>query len=72
MPTVVYPTPGTVELADLRDEALPALRGVASILEDLSVTVARRGDEGHAAALRVLAGQLETCRDLVDRATCSR
>jgi hypothetical protein len=61
-----------ITLVDLRDTALPTLRGVASILEDLSVTLARRGDEDHAAALRVLAGQIDACRALIDLATRDR
>jgi hypothetical protein len=56
---------------ELRDAVLPKLRSAHCLLDALSLAIARDIVlvEELAPALNVLAGQLATCRDRVDRAT---
>jgi hypothetical protein len=60
-----------VTLVDLRDTALPLLRSAHCTLRALSLAVARDqvALDDLAPALAVLAGQVEMCRDLLDRAS---
>jgi hypothetical protein len=66
------PTPGeAVTPVALRDAALPLLRSAFCTLSALATAAARDNVmlDHLAPALEVIAGHVDTCRELIDRAT---